>query len=94
MKYGLNKINITLFTQQVGLFGDKKVEFHPWGPRIKLHKCQLWRSTSQYWPNILYLHKLPNVGGDMCQQLIRFKIMKLKITEIKKSFIYNKKYYK
>jgi hypothetical protein len=38
MKYGVNKINIILFTQQVGWLGGKGVELHPWGPRIKLHK--------------------------------------------------------
>ncbi len=38
MKYCLNKINTKLFTQQVGWFGGKRVQFHPWGPRIKIHK--------------------------------------------------------
>jgi hypothetical protein len=38
MKYGLNRTNIKLFTQQMGWLGDKGIEFHPWGPRIKLHK--------------------------------------------------------
>jgi hypothetical protein len=38
MKYGLNKINIRLFTQQVGWLGDNGIEFHPWGSRIKLDK--------------------------------------------------------
>jgi hypothetical protein len=38
MKYGLNIINIILLTQQVGEFGGKGIELHPWGPRIKLHK--------------------------------------------------------
>jgi hypothetical protein len=28
MKYGLNRINIKLFTQQVG-FGGKGIQFHP-----------------------------------------------------------------
>jgi hypothetical protein len=37
MKYGPNRINIILFTQ-VGWFGGEKVEFHPWGPKIKFHK--------------------------------------------------------
>jgi hypothetical protein len=36
MKYGLNKINIRLNTQQVGWLGGKRVQLHPWGPRIKL----------------------------------------------------------
>jgi hypothetical protein len=30
MKYGLNKINTRLFKQQVGWFGGKGVQFHPW----------------------------------------------------------------
>jgi hypothetical protein len=38
MKYGLNKINIKLFTQLVGWLGGKRVELHYWGPRIKLCK--------------------------------------------------------
>jgi hypothetical protein len=38
MKYGFNRINIRLFTQQVRWLGGKEVEFHPWGPKIKLHK--------------------------------------------------------
>jgi hypothetical protein len=38
MKYGLNKINIILFTQQMGWLGGKGVEFHPWGLRIKFYK--------------------------------------------------------
>jgi hypothetical protein len=31
MKYGLNIISTKLFTQQVGWFGGKGVDFHPWG---------------------------------------------------------------
>jgi hypothetical protein len=38
MKYGLNKINTILFTQQVRWFGDKRIQFHLWDQRIKLHK--------------------------------------------------------
>jgi hypothetical protein len=30
MKYGLNKINIRLFTQQVWWFGGNRVEFQTW----------------------------------------------------------------
>jgi hypothetical protein len=30
MKYDLNKINIRLFTQQVGWFGGNGVEFQTW----------------------------------------------------------------
>jgi len=33
MKYGFSRINIRLFTQQVGWLGSKKIEFHPWGPK-------------------------------------------------------------
>jgi hypothetical protein len=29
MKLGLNRINVRLFTQQVGWFGGKGVELHP-----------------------------------------------------------------
>jgi hypothetical protein len=29
MKYGLNKINISIFTQQGGWVGDEGVEFYP-----------------------------------------------------------------
>jgi hypothetical protein len=38
MKYGLNKINIKCFTQQVGWLGGKRVELHPSGLKIKLEK--------------------------------------------------------
>jgi hypothetical protein len=38
MKYGLNKINTKLFTQQMGWLGGKRIEFHPRGARIKLQK--------------------------------------------------------
>jgi hypothetical protein len=38
MKYGLNRIKIILFIQQMGWLGAKKVGFHPWGLKIKLHK--------------------------------------------------------
>jgi hypothetical protein len=30
MKYGLNIINTKLFTQQVGWFGGKGIDFHSW----------------------------------------------------------------
>jgi hypothetical protein len=36
--YGLNKIKNKLFTQEVGWLGGKKIELHPWGPKIKFHK--------------------------------------------------------
>jgi hypothetical protein len=29
MKYGLNKINIKLFSQQVGCLGGEGIQFHP-----------------------------------------------------------------
>jgi hypothetical protein len=38
IEYGVNRINVRLFTQQVGWLGGKGVELHPWGLRIKLHK--------------------------------------------------------
>jgi hypothetical protein len=31
MKYGLNGINIIIFTQQMGQLGGKRIEFHFWG---------------------------------------------------------------
>jgi len=62
MKYGLNKINIRLFTQQVGYLGGKGVELHPWDLKIKLHKWhELW-SILEYWPNIPYLPNLLRLG--------------------------------
>jgi hypothetical protein len=63
MKYGLNKINITLFTQQAGWLGGKRIKLHPWGLRIKLHKWYLLWSTLEYWVNIMYVTKLPKLGG-------------------------------
>jgi hypothetical protein len=33
MKYGLNKTNIILNTQQVGWLSGKGVELHPWGSK-------------------------------------------------------------
>jgi hypothetical protein len=78
MKYGLNRINIRLFTQQVGWqLGGKGVELHPWGPKVKLHKWHALWSTLKYWPNIPYLLRLLRLGGNTCQQLIGWKIMKL-----------------
>jgi len=54
MKYDVSKINIILFTQQVGWFGGKKVELHPWGSRIELYICDISLcSTLEYWYNIL-----------------------------------------
>ncbi len=48
MKYGINKINIRFFTQQVGWLGGKRVKLHPWGSRIKFHKCYVLWSTLDY----------------------------------------------
>jgi hypothetical protein len=48
MKYGLNKINIKLFTQQLRWVGGKKVEFHPWDTLIKYHKSHSLWSTLEY----------------------------------------------
>jgi len=38
VKYGLNRMHSTIFTHQVGWFDGKKIDIHPWGLRIKLHK--------------------------------------------------------
>jgi hypothetical protein len=38
MKYGLNRIIIKSFTKKMGWLGGKGIQFHPWGPKIKLHK--------------------------------------------------------
>jgi len=62
MKYGLNKINIRLFTQQVGRLGDKGIELHPRGLKIKFHKWHALWSILEYWPNIPYLPNLPRLG--------------------------------
>jgi hypothetical protein len=64
-------------------FCGEGVELHPWNPRIKLHKWHALWSTLKYWPNIPYLPKPPRLSGDTCQQLIGWKIMRLKIIEIK-----------
>jgi hypothetical protein len=79
MKYGLNIIIMILFTQQVGRLGGKGVELYPWGPRIKLHKWHALCSTLEYWLNIVYLLRLPRLGGDMCQWLAKWEIIKLKL---------------
>jgi hypothetical protein len=78
MKYGLNKIKIKLFTQQIKWCGGKGVELHPYSPRIKFHKSHSLWPTLEYWLNISYLPKLPRLGHDTCQQSIGWKIMKLK----------------
>jgi hypothetical protein len=46
MEYGLNKINIRLFTQEVGWLGCKGIELHILGPRNKLH---MWICYGQLW---------------------------------------------
>jgi len=38
MKYGVNRIKIKLFTQQLKWLGGEQIELHPWGPLIKLHE--------------------------------------------------------
>jgi hypothetical protein len=38
MKYGVHKINNGSFTEEMGWLGDKEIQFHFWGPRIKLQK--------------------------------------------------------
>ncbi len=37
MKYGLNRMKIKLFTQQLGLLDGKRVKFDLWGLRIKFY---------------------------------------------------------
>jgi hypothetical protein len=76
MKYGLNKIKIKLFTQQLSWFGGKKVEFHPWDTRIKYDKSHSLWSTLEYCLNISYLPRILSLGGDTCQQLVGCKMMK------------------
>ncbi len=34
----LNRRNIGLLTQQVKWLGSKRIELHPWGPKIKLRQ--------------------------------------------------------
>jgi hypothetical protein len=63
MKYGLNRINIRLFTLQVVWCGGKGIKLHPCGSRIKFHKCYALWSTLDYWQNILCLFRLPKLGG-------------------------------
>jgi hypothetical protein len=63
MKYGLNRINIRLFTQQARWLGGKGVEFHLWSPRIKLYKWHALWSSLEYWLSIMYLLRLPRLGG-------------------------------
>ncbi len=63
MKYGLNKIKIKLFIQQMGWVGGKRIELCPWSLKIKLHNWHLLWFTLEYWPNILYLPILPKLGG-------------------------------
>jgi hypothetical protein len=59
MKYGLNKINTRLFTQQVGWFGCKGIEHNPWGPRFKLHNHihygQHWNIDQMFHTYLNYL---------------------------------------
>jgi len=34
-------MNTRVFTQHAMWFGGEEVEFHPWGPKIKLHHCNI-----------------------------------------------------
>jgi hypothetical protein len=34
----LNEIHIIILLYKKGWFGDKKINFHPWGSRINSHK--------------------------------------------------------
>jgi hypothetical protein len=61
MEYGLNGINIRLFTQKVGWHGGKGVQFHPLTTKIKLCKWHSLRSMLEYRLNIFYLPKLPRL---------------------------------
>jgi hypothetical protein len=65
MKYGLNRINIRLFTQQVGWFNGKGFELHPLDSKIYVNKWHSLWSTSKYWLNILYLFKLSKLYDDL-----------------------------
>jgi hypothetical protein len=38
MKYDVNRINIRIFTQQVGWPSGKGIELHHYNPKIKFHK--------------------------------------------------------
>jgi len=62
MEYDLNKINIKLFTQEVGWLGGKGIKHHTWDPRNKLHMWHSLWSTLEYWRNILYWPKLSRLG--------------------------------
>jgi hypothetical protein len=59
MKYGLSKINIRLFTQQVGWLGGKGVELYPWGPRINftldIRYGQHWNNYQMFYTYLNYL---------------------------------------
>jgi hypothetical protein len=48
MKYGLNKINIILFTQQVGWLDGKGIQFHPWGSKDQTSQMTLLQSMMEY----------------------------------------------
>ncbi len=74
----------------MGWLGVKGIEFHPWGPKFKVHKWHSLWSTLEYWPNILYIPRLPSLSGDTCEQLIGWKIIWLKIIGIEIYIIYNK----
>jgi hypothetical protein len=38
VKYGVNRMHFTIFSEQMGWFDGKGVDIHPWGLRIKPHK--------------------------------------------------------
>jgi hypothetical protein len=63
MKYGLNRINIILFTQQVRWLDGKGVEFHYWVQGLNFtndnHCGQQWNiNWIFYLPRLLRLVKL------------------------------------
>ncbi len=49
-----------MFSQQVGRFADKWINFHPYDPKIKVYKLTKWWSmTESNVKNIFYFTKLP-----------------------------------
>jgi hypothetical protein len=65
MKHGLNKINITLFKQQMKWLGGKWVEFYPWvqGSNFTndIHCDQGWNIDQIFLTYIDYLFRGKNI---------------------------------
>jgi len=54
----LNRMQITILSQQVRWLGGKRVDYHPWGSRIYSHRWHgLWLMVG-CWLNIPYLLSL------------------------------------